>query len=174
MPHQPPPTPAQLLDDTIRWCAGRADPAEPARCLRDVRHVPWWFGGRPVEIVEHFLSGRRSLARATGASAATGARGRLLACLPHLQLADGAPEAESRGFFDVYNTPPWDGWVAYEAAADGSWDLLVAWVPEVLVPFADDGVQVCCDESLEWLEAPEAVRVPGLRARLRVWAELAR
>jgi hypothetical protein len=158
----------------MRWCDGRADPAQPARSLRDLELVPWWFAGSPAAVVESFFSSRRYPRVVASASSASPPRGRLLACLPHRQLVDGAPEAQSSGFFDVNNTPPWECWVAYETPTDGSWDLLLAWVPELLVPFADAGVQVCCDESLEWIDAPEAFRVPALRVCLAAWRETAR
>ena len=41
------------------------------------------------------------------------AEGRLMVYFPDADLCDGAAEAESDGFFDVFNTPPWDTWVAY-------------------------------------------------------------
>ena len=174
MPREPTPCPAQLLDEAIRWCEGRADPAEPARCLRDLAHMPWPFAGGPAAIVDDFLEHRRTLVAARPPLGQRPARGRLVACFPDRQLADGAPQAQSAGFFDACNTPPWDTWVAYEHDPAGGWDLLLAWVPHALVPCADEGVKVCCDESLEWIDAPEAWRVPALKARLQLWAEVAR
>jgi hypothetical protein len=37
--------------------------------------------------------------------------GRLMVYFPDAALADGAAEVQSRGFFDVHNTPPWDTWI---------------------------------------------------------------
>ena len=37
--------------------------------------------------------------------------GRLLLYAPHDNLADGAAEAETDGFFDTENEPPWDTWI---------------------------------------------------------------
>jgi len=40
-------------------------------------------------------------------------QGRMLIYVPEENVADGASEAASSGFFDLYDAPPWDIWVAY-------------------------------------------------------------
>jgi len=81
-------------------------------------------------------------------------RGRLLVYLPDDNLADGAAEVESKGFFDIDNTPPWDTWVALlrNPAGDLSseWHL-VCWVPDPLVDLADRGILVNPEKCLLWL-----------------------
>jgi hypothetical protein len=51
-------------------------------------------------------SGRRNLSSITDLCG-----GRLVAYFPDDNLFDGAAEAESQGFFDVDNIPPYDTWV---------------------------------------------------------------
>jgi hypothetical protein len=66
--------------------------------------------------------------------------GRLLAYFPDDNLADGTAQAESEGFFDVDNIPPYDTWVwmvrnirtlnyADGAKREMEANYLVAWVP---------------------------------------------
>src|SRR5262249_23318846 len=84
--------------------------------------------------------------------------GRLAVFYPDMQLADGAAEAETEGFFDIHNTPPWDTWVGLFPAdprpgrfENGSETYLVAYIPEVFVALAGRGIDVCPDGSLMWL-----------------------
>ena len=72
--------------------------------------------------------------------------GRLLVYFPDAELADGAAEAESRGFFDAFNAPPWDCWVALlrdDRGEDSSYSVYVlSWVPRVLLDLASAGIRV--------------------------------
>jgi hypothetical protein len=82
--------------------------------------------------------------------------GRLLVYFPDADLADGAAEVQSRGFFDVHNVPPWDTWIALAddgAAADVSYrQYVVTWVPSNLVTLAAAGIEVNPEECIAWLE----------------------
>jgi hypothetical protein len=85
----------------------------------------------------------------TGISAETpGASvgGRLLLYSPSENLACGAAEASSNGFFDVNNIPPWDIWV------DFSEGTLVSWVPPALIDVAQMGIYVNPEECIRWLD----------------------
>jgi hypothetical protein len=70
--------------------------------------------------------------------------GRLLLYYPHENLACGAAEVSSNGFFDVNNVPPWDIWV------DFSERTLVSWVPPVLLEAAQMGIDVNPEECMRW------------------------
>jgi hypothetical protein len=82
--------------------------------------------------------------------------GRLLLYFPNADLCDGAAEAESQGFFDVYNTPPWDTWVAFVSEPHGTnvnySEYLIAWVPPVFVERATAGILVNPEECIRWLD----------------------
>lgn len=138
------------LAQTIAWCLPKVDVASPALCLRSASSRPRTFTtshlntaaealrqryGSPPPVVTHDLCG-----------------GRLLVYWPDLDLADGAAEAESRGFFDVNNTPPWDTWVAFVQYPDHpDHSYLVAWVPPQFIQLADAGIQVIPEECVKWL-----------------------
>jgi hypothetical protein len=63
-----------------------------------------------------------------------GNTGRFLTYIPSENMADGASRYASKGFFDPYDTPPWDLWLHYSDRT------LVSWVPSLLVPLAQDGI----------------------------------
>lgn len=70
--------------------------------------------------------------------------GRLLLYTPSENLACGAAEASSNGFFDVNNVPPWDIWV------DFSEGTLVSWIPPALLDVAQMGIYVNPEECIRW------------------------
>src|SRR5947208_1564281 len=63
---------------------------------------------------------------------------------PSENLACGAAEASSNGFFDVNNVPPWDIWV------DFSERTLVSWVPPGLLDVAQMGIYVNPEACIRW------------------------
>lgn len=78
---------------------------------------------------------------------------------PDADLADGAAEIQSRGFFDLHNVPPWDTWIAL--ADDGPnadvshGQYVVCWVPPSLVTWANEGIEVNPEQCIVWLEDVE-------------------
>lgn len=85
--------------------------------------------------------------------------GRLLIYFPDSDLADGAAEAVSRGFFDLHNVPPWDTWIAL--ADDGPRanlsvrQYVVSWVPAQLVACVSAGIAVNPEECIAWLDSAD-------------------
>ena len=80
--------------------------------------------------------------------------GKLLAYFPDDDLCDGAAEIESDCFFDIFNCPPWDTWVAFfdEHRDDGaSARYLLSYVPEQLVDLAQAGINVNPEQCILWL-----------------------
>jgi hypothetical protein len=84
------------------------------------------------------------------------ADGRLLVYFPNADLCDGAAEAVSNGFFDVYNTPPSGTWVAFVSepeVKDISYsEYLIAWIPPALIELAAAGIMVNPEECIKWLD----------------------
>jgi hypothetical protein len=72
--------------------------------------------------------------------------GRLLVYCPAENLADGAAEYSSDGFFDLNNVPPSDIWAGFLEGA------LVSWVPPVLVDLAQSGIDANPEECICWAE----------------------
>ena len=86
---------------------------------------------------------------------------------PDADLCDGAAEAESRGFFDAFNTPPWGTWAAFvseEKYANRSYaNYLVAWVPPVFLEDAASGVVVNPEQCIQWLDESDVALVELLK-----------
>jgi hypothetical protein len=63
-------------------------------------------------------------------------------------------EVETKGYFDVNNTPPWDTWVALLDAPNARhWESsLIAWVPPAFVPLVRAGINVIPEQCVLWLD----------------------
>jgi hypothetical protein len=160
------------LAQAIAWCASHADLSTPSTSLRSSElYRPSQFPGSRTSAV-HGVVWRREVAVGKTEpvrSADDLAGGRLLVYLPDEQLADGAAEVESNGFFDVENVPPWDTWVAdFHYGTDfRPWasDVLISWVPPEFVGLADQGINVNPEECIHWLTESDAPVAAELRAR---------
>ena len=69
---------------------------------------------------------------------------------PDDDLCCGAAEAASDGFFDTFNTPSWDTWVALTWRSDRCW--LVSWVPPEWTLRAGAGIDVNPEQCIQWLD----------------------
>jgi hypothetical protein len=78
--------------------------------------------------------------------------GRLLVFAPEDNLACGAAEYASMGFFDVDNVPPWDTWIAMFGK------YLVSWVPSQIVPLVQEGLDVNPEQCILWSNDPSLSR----------------
>lgn len=140
------------LSATISWCFPRIDVSNPATCLRSPQTRPRLFTTSHLDTVREALQGRYPLPEPlTQAGDLRG--GRLVVYFPDQDLADGAAEAESRGFLDVNNTPPWDTWVAFIQTHGDSHDShLIAWIPREFISLVEAGIRVNPEECIVWLD----------------------
>jgi hypothetical protein len=74
------------------------------------------------------------------------AGGRLLAYEPDENVADGASQHQTKGYFDGDDAPPWDTWVCY---VDRS---LISWVPPMFRGLVQEGVSVNCVDCIHWTD----------------------
>jgi hypothetical protein len=144
----------QALADTVAWCSTRAVLADPQSSLRGEP-----FGSRSTCVIDtafvlevaRWRSGRAESQPTVGEPG-----GRLLAYFPDLNLCDGAAEAESSGYLDVENCPPWETWVALledtSTQDSGRRRVLISWVPSVFIPLASAGIRVNPEECIVWLD----------------------
>jgi hypothetical protein len=72
--------------------------------------------------------------------------GKLLIYHPWENVADGASQVSSLGFFDINDAPPWDTWIHY---IDGR---IFCWVPELLIKLAQDGIDANPVECIQWAD----------------------
>jgi hypothetical protein len=182
------------LAQTIAWCGPRASAADPGASLRSEEIDPGQqtvLGDNRGQRVQ-FVCYRRPSVLAASARRDAGlsmrdfdpmaaqsaipatdavdvlAGGRLLVYFPDEQLADGAAEAETRGFFDADNVPPWDTWVGLYAD-EREEEHLVSWVPATFIESVARGIWVNPEECIRWLDESDvpvtrALRLHGLLA----------
>jgi hypothetical protein len=158
------------------WCGPRANPASPRSCLRTPDLAPRPLAADYFSAVRTVLHSRESrLGQPFGWPQA--GEGRLMVYFPDADLCDGAAEAETGGWFDVYNTPPWDTWAGFfqdarSADGDAYERYLVAWVPPAFIELVGRGIEVNPERCIAWLDdtdcqiRPLLARSPGILARL--------
>ncbi len=71
--------------------------------------------------------------------------GRLLLYVPSENMNDGASAMSSAGFFDDYDAPPWDLWVAFSAG------IMLSWVPAQLIELAQSGIDANAGDCIRWM-----------------------
>src|SRR5262245_23907552 len=144
------------LRETQAWCAAKADLARPKDCLRDERLRPRVLPPSRLSAVNDVRRSRRLYSnRNVSADLETVvAGGRLIAYSPDGNLACGMSEFETKGYFDVDNTPPWDTWVALLDAPNAKhWESsLIAWVPSAFIPLVQAGINVIPEQCVLWLD----------------------
>ena len=148
------------LADAIAWCSGVLADNSVGPAMRSPALQPQILhDGRDdvvchVGFTRHRIVGLTRNTRTTSMPNLVG--GRLLCYFPDATLCDGAAEQESDGFFDVYNSPPWDTWIGYFCDGTDSNiacnNYLLAYVPKELVLLAADGILVNPEECIRWLE----------------------
>ena len=89
-------------------------------------------------------------------------QGRLLVCQVHESISSGESEAETSGFFDVNDRPPWDTWIWQVRGFEEGAVTLVSWVPKDLEGIVARGIAVNPYDCLSWLT--DAPLSPGIRA----------
>jgi hypothetical protein len=160
------------LAQTIVWCTSRLDPTDPRRSLRNDGLRPRILEvSRAAAVVG--VAGNRAawdsdVRHAEPVHRADGLRGgRLLAFFPDESLSDGAAEAETGGFFDFDNTPPWDSWVALfrDGGTFPGADMLVSWVPAELLETVERGIRVNPEECILWLADSQTSVAKVLKGR---------
>lgn len=144
------------LRETQAWCAAKADLARPKDCFRDERLRPELLSPSRRHAVDDVRRSRRlySDGQVSADLETVIAGGRLIAYSPDSNLACGMSEVETKGYFDVNNTPPWDTWVALlDAPNSKHWEsTLIAWVPLAFVPLVQAGIDVIPEQCVLWLD----------------------
>jgi hypothetical protein len=143
---------------TVWACRRLVDARNPRLCLRREETRPRVLAGSYFSAVSGVISLRPGAQRSVGVAPSLGG-GRLVVYFPDDDLADGAAEVQSRGFFDTYNAPPWDTWVAMveDGPADRPRPYLVSWVPPELVALAQSGIDVNPERCIRWLADADVV-----------------
>jgi hypothetical protein len=170
----------ERLTEAISWCTGAGSLSDPRTSLRTFKPADLVLVSQHDQVFAVCgdrwralsLSGRRDLPAVTSLCG-----GRLVAYFPGDSLSDGPAEAESKGFFDVDNIPPYDTWVwmvrnvraAEYPGTTGEIDAnyLVAWVPPDFIDLANRGIEANPEQCIMWLDTLDDEFVQSLR-RLNV------
>jgi hypothetical protein len=115
----------------------------PSKAIDELRTDEDWL--QAVSEVVNKRSSKNKQNASVGEESVSAGSGRLLAYFPHENLADGAADFSSGGFYDVNNVPPWDLWVSF---SDG---VLISWVPLGLIEVAHMGIDANPEECISWL-----------------------
>ena len=183
------------LAETITWCT-RNPQVKPKDSLRNSRWRPPSFYYPesvydPHIIVEQLCNQRSDELRFgygnlyPNEPATNLAGGRLLLYDPYQNLADGAAELESQGFFNVDNEPAWDTWVSFIHFPDKSekrnriylsgqyvWSqlggdyfasCLISWIPPQLLDLVTQGVNVNPELCIAWADDTDMALTNELR-----------
>lgn len=161
------------LAQTTFWCAPRADKLNPATSLRTValrRRLLEENRSSAVNTVVYAreLCGGADIRKAAIPRDLGG--GRLMIYFPDSDLACGAAEQETAGFFDVNNVPPRDTWITYIRDQQQNIDsfdneYLIAWIPPEFVDLANEGINVNPEQCIMWLSDTSVELAKVLRAQ---------
>ena len=138
---------AMALSQAVRESLGPLDNILRSESLRPDFGAQCYDSAYPwTAAVAHVVANRAALLRQNSSKNSTAdvAHGRLLLYDPDENLADGAAEYSSSGFFDSNNVPPWDIWVGMANRT------LVSWVPPVLVEAAQMGIDANPESCIRW------------------------
>lgn len=148
----------QRLAETVAWCCDRAAASYPKHSLRYDSLCPGILSATRADAVLTVLYYREGWLQQRKIKPVINDRelrqGRLLCYFPDADLADGAAEVASDGFFDLQNVPPWDTWVGlYQSdLREASLKIyLISYVPEVFLQQAARGVEVNPEQCIMWL-----------------------
>ena len=161
-----------VLLEAVAWALPRADTKNPTTGLRSAELAPYRFCASRHDIVFDVASKRHRHLVANGLVRHAGGRwdqllevdalgltgvdaelatGRLLVWERDNTIDDGAGEAETGGYLDGSDMPPWDTWVAYSDSSATRVGSLVSWVPPVFVDAIDRAIRVNAYGALYWL-----------------------
>lgn len=78
-------------------------------------------------------------------------KGQIVAHEINTTVTDGASEAQSQGYVDVYDLPPVDTWIYLTAGARGTNPVLYCWVPTPFIAAMQGAMDVSCTDNYEWV-----------------------
>jgi len=154
------PVVARRLSEAAAWCDVHADPDRPLDSLRQLSD-PGGFEDLNGDAVRTICEERASRIENLEPVDFSSLRGCLMAYYPDEQLADGAAEDETGGFFNIDNVPAWDTWVAFffvpvPRAPQGWGPCLLSYVPEPFLRTVARGLYVNPESCIVWVrDMPE-------------------
>ena len=137
----------QILQAAIEanlWCAQKWDAQKPRDSLRQIEIAPPYFDTNYHTINSVINSRMHELKKINYQPIEL--KGKFLVYQPSENTAFGMPEAETGGFLDTWDCPPWGIWAGCKT------DYVICWIPENLCNLIDRGMSVSDTEPCYWLE----------------------
>jgi hypothetical protein len=137
----------QRLMEEIRLASGPVEKGLRSDRLRPIFPSDGYPGDNDWEQAVHEVIAERSRifrSESPVADLKFAEGGRLLLYLPLENLACGAAQVSSGGFYDADNVPPWDLWVAYVD------HTVWSWVPPALIEVAQLGIDANPELCIRW------------------------
>jgi hypothetical protein len=172
-----------ILLEAVLWASGRADAVSPVQSLRSAALAPYAFSRSRFETVYGVVLSRHLKLEAEGRVRRMGGptddvveaaslgigdlglllhAGRLLVWERDTTIDDGAGEAETKGYLDESDMPPWDTWLAYVDPGPHA-GYLVSWVPAPFIEPVAQAVHVNAYGALYWLRDSQLLLADILR-----------
>ena len=170
------------LSEARNWCDTKVQMSEPTWSLRTMSLRPklvlgdvfpafsWDYESNLSEDIEVLAAQRAALLRqehSASASSAPQPKGRILVFYFRETLSCGGAWQVTSGYFDDWNMPPWDTWVASANLKDG--ECLLSWVPEHFVDTVSAGIWANPEECLCWLRSDDQKEARSQRPALVPW-----
>lgn len=167
------------LAQAVAWCNPRVDPETPATSLRShelCAALPesaidggYW---QTLDVVNRLIGLRATLV--PHATAPQVHAGRLVCCDVSASVASGGSRLYSDEYFDDFDVPPWDTWVAWfpdrnPVQPDNGY--LIAWVPPAFCDLAQRGIDANAAECVFWADdrSESALSSWGFRESVPTW-----
>jgi hypothetical protein len=107
-----------------------------------------------IRVVDELVQKRRQLITSLSDNVSRDAGGRVLAFELDASFFDRVAAAETGGFFDSEDLPPWDTWISYCFDRSRSRWVLVSWVPASCISIVELATRVHMANAYQWVEAP--------------------
>ena len=118
---------------------------------------PSFLGSDRFATIESVARRRSTLLKRNAAKSENSSfGGRLVSIFIDESHTDGVADKATNGFFDLYDIPPWDTWIAMghsHRTNDATKEtFLLAWVPSEFISRVDDAIGASVSSSIVWTD----------------------
>jgi hypothetical protein len=107
-----------------------------------------------TRIVNELARKRRGLVSSLPDNVFGEAGGRILEFELDACFFDGVAGAETDGFFDSEDLPPWDTWISFGFNRTRSRWVLLSWIPTNCISIVERAIRVHMCNAYQWMESP--------------------
>lgn len=157
------------IKEASAWCLHHWNTSEPRSSLRTLQLQPSLFEDDHYHAMNHVIYGRKYGLEELGLNLNDQFlnQGKVLIYEPDSNIADCLSEAETHGYLDAYDCPPWDTWVGYIMLNDGN-RYVLSWVLNEIVPIVQAGLDINPVDCIYWLDSTKEKGAMMLRNYLQI------